>query len=151
MANIEDTAIFISLALISIHAFTLTGSQQLLSETYSNVGFSFLPAGASTTDLNASSFELFNFQGLEDASINPFGAIVNAIQFILKLASIAFTIFLAILEFFVNIPIYTFVLLQTIGLPSYMIWPILVVIFAIEMWGLLNLFLRFISAVAGAK
>lgn len=151
MANIEDTAIFLSLVLISIHAFTLTGSQQLLGETYSNIGFRFLPAGASTTDLNSASFELFNFQGLASASIDPFGTVINAIQFILTLASIAFTIFLSILDFFVNIPIYTFVLLQTVGLPPYIIWPILVVIFGIEIWGLVNLFLRFISAVAGAK
>lgn len=151
MANIEDTAIFLSLALISIHAFTLTGSQQILGETYSNVGFSFLPTGATSTDLNSSNFEVFNFSNISNASIDPFTSVVNAILFILKLASLAFTIFLSLLEFFINIPIYTFVLFQSIGFPSYIIWPVLVVIFGIEIWGLFTLFLRFISAVAGAK
>lgn len=151
MADMENTAIFISLALISIHAFALTGSQQVLGEDYSNVGFKFLPSGASSTNLNASNFELFNFDDIQGGEITPLTILITPLKFVLKLVSITFTILLATLEFFVNIPIYTFVLLQTVGLPSYIIWTILVVIFGIEIWGLFSLFLRFISAVSGAR
>jgi hypothetical protein len=151
MANIEDTAIFISLALIAIHAFALAGSQQLLGDDYSNLGFSFLPSGADSSDLNASDFEVFNFDNIQNGSITPLQILINAIVFILTLLGIAFTMLLSLLEFFINLPVYSFILLQTIGFPGYIIWPILVIIFAIEIWGLFTLFLRFISAGSGAR
>jgi hypothetical protein len=147
MADMEQTAILLAIFLVSVHSFAIIGSEQILETDYTNVGFTFLPPGAQTTDLNASQFELF--QQTTESSITALDILITPFKIVLDLGDMALTIMLQALEFFVNLPIYSFVLLTEIGLPSYLIWPILVVIFAIEVFGIMTLFLRFLASIAG--
>lgn len=147
MADMDQTAILLSIVLISIHSFAIIGSEQILGQDYSNVGFSFLPAGAQTTDLNASDFELFEDE--TESSATVLDILITPLKIVLDIGDLALTIMLQALEFFVNLPIYTFILLSEIGLPNYLIWAILTIVFAIEIFGILFLFLKFVSSIAG--
>lgn len=147
MAEIDQQAVVLALVLISIHSFAIIGSEQILETDYTNVGFTFLPPGAQTTDLNASDFELFEQK--TESSITALDILITPLKIVLDIGDMALTIMLQGLEFFVNLPIYSFVLLTELGLPDYLIWPILVGVFAIEVFGILFLFLRFLGSVAG--
>lgn len=147
MADMEQTAILLAIFLVSVHSFAIIGSEQILETDYTNVGFTFLPDGAKTPDLNASQFELFEQE--TESSITSLDILITPFKIILDLGDMALTIMLLALEFFVNLPIYSFILLTGLGLPDYLIWPMLVVIFAIEVFGILTLFLRFLASIAG--
>lgn len=147
MATMDETAVLLALLLVSIHSFAIIGSEQILETDYTNVGFTFLPQGAETPDLNASQFELFEQK--TESSITALDILITPFKIILDLGNTALTLMFQALEFFVNLPIYSYVLLVEVGLPNYIIWPILVVVFAVEVFGILFLFLRFLAAIAG--